>query len=289
MVPFLVAYGEGEDTLALYRVLVKEEKSNEILYSEILYSEPVGVTVPGGKIFRGAKLLETVSEALSNCVGVAEQERNVELPLTCQADIISCLRQNIITLLSPIKNYMIKLENMGWRNSEIEWLNPSNIRVEISKPIGYIQFIRPPTAEVLNIPQNLRDEIEGKAVQIVLESEGREGRIATLVPESEHYDIKSVNLQSGEVRKIEVKGHAGPEVYGELTDQEARLAEMERENFWLYIVYDVLKDNPKILRFRNPIETMNWKMFERVERRYIFWPKGYNLQPNLNVREDGGS
>ncbi|MEM3389770.1 MAG: helicase-related protein [Thermoproteota archaeon] len=266
--PYIVAYGEREGDLAIYKAIVKGGSKNETLYSE-----PVGIFMEDSQVLRGSELIETVSRALSNCIGVLGEEKAIELPLTCQADILSCLKQNIISLQSPLKNYMMRLESMGWRDSEIEWLNPSNIKVELSKPLGYIRFVKHPTPETLNISQKIKDEVEDKAVQIVLEKESEEGRIAVLVPESEHYDIKSVNIVSGEVRKIEVKGHAGSEVYGELTDPEMKLAEKERDNFWLYIVYDVLKENPKILRFRNPVETMNWKVFERVERRYIFWPK----------------
>jgi len=50
------------------------------------------------------------------------------------------------------------------------------------------------------------------------------------------------------------------------------LAEREGENYWLYIVYDVQGGTPKILRFRNPLKTMNWKVIERIERRVILWP-----------------
>jgi len=267
--PYIVAYGEIEGHLAIYKVAVKGGAGNETLYSE-----PIGVFVEDGKIFRGAKLFEVVSNALSNCIGVPVQENVAELPLACQAAVSECLRQNIMSLTNPIKNYMTRLESMGWRNGEIEWLNPSSVKVELSKPLGYIHFVKCPPVEVQNVPKELKDEVEKRAVQIVLEKEGEEGRIAVQVPDSEHYDIKSVNPATGEVRKIEVKGHAGPEFYGELTDPEAQLAEREREAYWLYIVYDLLKDSPKILKFRNPVETMNWKMFEKVERRFIFWPKG---------------
>ncbi len=44
----------------------------------------------------------------------------------------------------------------------------------------------------------------------------------------EHYDIRSVNPSTGEVRLIEVKGHKGLEIYAELTEDEAELAVRER-------------------------------------------------------------
>ena len=69
--------------------------------------------------------------------------------------------------------------------------------------------------------------------------------------------------------------HKGLEIYGELTDDEVELARKERDNYWLYIVYDIGSGKPKYVRFRNPIETMNWEKLEKVktETRYMFWPK----------------
>ncbi|MEM1509908.1 MAG: DUF3883 domain-containing protein, partial [Thermofilaceae archaeon] len=101
--------------------------------------------------------------------------------------------------------------------------------------------------------------------------------IPEILPESEHYDVKSIDPRSGEIRKIEVKGHAGPEIYAELTSAEAELARREGDNYWLYIVYDIMSGSPKLLRFRNPLETMNWREIEKVEKkiekRVILWPK----------------
>jgi len=108
-----------------------------------------------------------------------------------------------------------------------------------------------------------------------MEKENEERRIPERVPEVEHYDVRSVDPLTGEVRIIEVKGHKRPEVYGELTEDEAGLAEKERDRHWLYIVYDIGSGKPNLLRFRNPLRTMNWKIFERVEKRkmYRLWPK----------------
>ncbi|MEM3897205.1 MAG: helicase-related protein [Nitrososphaerota archaeon] len=259
----LVSYGEHEDTLLLVNV-------KAICNGVTLYSEPVGVYLAGGRMLRGADLLTEVSRALSNCIGTAE-EGNLSLPLNLKAIISSRLKSPLSSVLSPLTRYRDELVRNGLRDQD----NCADVRFnfEITEPFGCIRFVKEPTRGASEPPEEIKREVEEEAVNFALKVEAGEGRIAATVPESEHYDIRSVDPKTGEVRKIEVKGHAGSEIYGELTEDEAELARRERDNYWLYIVYDVKSGSPKLLRFRNPLETMNWRIFERVERRYKLWPK----------------
>ena len=175
--------------------------------------------------------------------------------------------------------YLERLRRTRLRNPENVWLRPSELKVKIEKPLATITLIKavrgegaPPEPE---ISEEEKEAVEKEAVRIVMEIERSEGRIPSTVPEKEHYDVKSVDPSTGEVRKIEVKGHKGLEIYGELTDNEAELARRERDKYWLYIVYDIGSGKPKYVRFRNPVETMNWKKLKRVktETRYLFWPR----------------
>ena len=52
------------------------------------------------------------------------------------------------------------------------------------------------------------------------------------------YDVTSLDLQSGELRLIEVKGLAGPTGSILLTPNERRVAEDRRDCYWLYVVTD---------------------------------------------------
>ncbi|MCX8208544.1 MAG: DUF3883 domain-containing protein [Sulfolobales archaeon] len=124
-----------------------------------------------------------------------------------------------------------------------------------------------------DVPEDVKREVERKAIEKMLADEIAEGRIPTLMPETEHYDIRSVNPSTGEVRLIEVKGHKGLEIYAELTEAEAEVALRERERYWLYIVYDIESGQPKTLKIQNPLENMDLKVFERIEKRYILRPK----------------
>ncbi|MEM2936566.1 MAG: DUF3883 domain-containing protein, partial [Candidatus Bathyarchaeia archaeon] len=142
-------------------------------------------------------------------------------------------------------------------------------------PIGGIRFLKPPVLPPDQIPEELKKEVEEEAVKIAESLERAEGRIPNRVPESEHYDLRSVNPSTREMRIIEVKGHRGLEVYGELSEPEASLAERMGDAYWLYIVYGIGIGKPRLLRFRDPLRTMNWKVFERVEKRkrYFVWPR----------------
>ncbi|MEM2080618.1 MAG: helicase-related protein, partial [Nitrososphaerota archaeon] len=259
----VISYGEHEDTLLLVNL-------KAVCNDATLYSEPVGVYLTSGRIIRGVDLLTEFSMALSKCIGAAEGD-NPSLPPNLKAPIKSRIRGSVSSVLFPLTSYRDGLVRSGLRDQD-SWADEHEFVFEIT-PFGCIRFVKEPTRGASEPPEEGKREVEEEAVNFALKVEAGEGRIAATVPESEHYDIRSVDPKTGEVRKIEVKGHAGPEIYGELTDDEAELARREGDNYWLYIVYDVKSGSPKLLRFRNPLETMNWKVFERVERRYKLWPK----------------
>jgi hypothetical protein len=59
------------------------------------------------------------------------------------------------------------------------------------------------------VPEDIKRRVEEAAVEFVIDVERREGRTSAIVSEREHYDIRSVNPETGEVRIIEVKVLAG--------------------------------------------------------------------------------
>ncbi|MEM2385089.1 MAG: DUF3883 domain-containing protein, partial [Candidatus Bathyarchaeia archaeon] len=236
----VISYGEHEDTLLLVNL--------KALYdSTTLYSEPIGVYLTSGRIIRGADLLTEVSTALSRCIGAAEGG-NPGLPLNLKALIASRIRGSLSSVLSPLTNYRDGLVRSGLRDQD-SWADEHEFAFEITEPFGCIRFVKEPVIGASEPPEEVKREVEEEAVKFALKVEADEGRIAVIVPESEHYDIRSIDPKTGEVRKIEVKGHAGPEIYAELTDDEAELARREGDNYWLYIVYNVKSGSPKLLRF----------------------------------------
>ncbi|HDN73987.1 MAG TPA: DUF3883 domain-containing protein, partial [Archaeoglobus sp.] len=194
---------------------------------------------------------------------------SVELPITSIAKISENVKKSVIRLLEPVVYYMNKLTNYNLRDPDRTWIRPRDLDVTVLDPIAWLHFVKPQKQE---IPEDLKRKVEEEAVKFVMKIEESEGRIPEIVPDREHYDIKSVDPSTGEIRIIEVKGHWRNEIYAELTHDEAKLAEKEGKRYWLYIVYNI-GSTPKFLRFRDPLKTMNWKVFERTEKRYLLWPK----------------
>ena len=272
----LAVYGEREEENIIFPVEIRDSKSGATLYREL-----IGLQIKSGKILRGHVLLSFISKAIANCLGTSEEKecREIlrEIPLEKLAEIKEVVKQDASKLLEPLSNYTRSLESLRLRNTDTErsWTGIADIKIELlsDKPIACIRAVAKPLTPPEPVPEEVKKEIEEKAVEVVLEEERKEGRIPERVPETEHYDVRSIHPSTGEIRLIEVKGHKKCEVYAELTDDEAKLAERESDKYWLYIVYDIGSGNPKLLRFRDPLRTMNLETFEKVERRYRLWPK----------------
>ena len=267
----LVAYGDVEGKIILVPVQVKDRKDGTVLYREL-----VGMDVNHNKILRGSELLNTVSRALIKCMGVVESYKSdLRVPFNMLPSIMEKVRKSALALLEPVNLYVNRLVHFALRDLDRTWIRSNDLEVTFLDPICYIRFVKTLKTPIKEPLEEIRKEVEEKAVEVVMEVERAEGRIPVRVSEEEHYDIKSVDPLSKKVRIIEVKGHYGSEIYGELTDAEAKLAEKEGERYWLYIVYDIGSGEPKWVRFRDPLRTMNWKIFEKVEkkRRYLLWPK----------------
>ena len=91
------------------------------------------------------------------------------------------------------------------------------------------------TPEVQRLQPN--PETEALAMQVVMEYEQAQGRQVYDVHEKNlGYDITSLDLNSGELRLIEVKGLSGAAGTILLTPNERRVAEDRRDCYWLYVV-----------------------------------------------------
>jgi len=271
--PILVSYGSEEETISVYSVEVHGE-------THALWREPIGIS-SRGVVLRGKKLLDAVSQAVDNLVGVTDStvQKAPELSSTFVANGPNKAQDSARRLLDPVENYLRTLSKLGLRNAEGRFLGQGDLSANMSlTPIGVVTFVKKPVIPLEEIPLEVRVEAERRAVEMVLEVERAEGRVAKEIPLSEqktkHYDIYSANPETAEVRLIEVKGHMGPEVYGELTDGEAQVARNEGDRYWLCIVYDITR-KPNLLRFANPFNTMNYRVIEKItkETRYVLWPK----------------
>ena len=97
-----------------------------------------------------------------------------------------------------------------------------------------------PERETLDV-RRLRPhpETEMTAMRVVMEHEAARGcQVYDVHEKNLGYDVTSLDLQSGELRLIEVKGLAGPTGSILLTPNERRVAEDRRDCYWLYVVTD---------------------------------------------------
>jgi hypothetical protein len=80
-------------------------------------------------------------------------------------------------------------------------------------------------------------ETEAAAMRVIMEHERAQGRqVYDVSARNPGYDVTSVDLASGELRLIEVKGLGAANGTILLTRNERRVAEDRRDCYWLYVV-----------------------------------------------------
>jgi hypothetical protein len=101
-------------------------------------------------------------------------------------------------------------------------------------------------------------------MRVVMEYERSQGRQVYDVHEKNlGYDLTSLDLNSGELRLIEVKGLAGATGTILLTPNERRVAEDRRDCYWLYVVTDC-DTNPTLQPPVKDPARLNWSEVTKV-------------------------
>ncbi|MBI4730020.1 MAG: DUF3883 domain-containing protein [Acidobacteria bacterium] len=112
-------------------------------------------------------------------------------------------------------------------------------------------------------------ETEATAMRVVMEHERAQGRqVYDVSKKNLGYDITSLDLASGELRLIEVKGLGAATGTILLTPNERRVAEDRPDCFWLYVVTDC--DNAPRLQepIRDPAR-LDWNEVRKVAHYYL--------------------
>jgi hypothetical protein len=112
-------------------------------------------------------------------------------------------------------------------------------------------------------------EVEAIAMRVAMEYEKEKRRQVHDVHEKNFgYDLTSLDVSSGELRLIEVKGIGATTGSVLLTPNEKRVAEDRRDCYWLYVVTDC-KGDPKL---QNPIKDparLEWHEVKKVDHYYL--------------------
>ncbi|MDP2606552.1 MAG: helicase-related protein [Deltaproteobacteria bacterium] len=112
-------------------------------------------------------------------------------------------------------------------------------------------------------------EVELTAMQIVIEHEkSRSCQVYDVHEKNLGYDITSLDLNSGELRLIEVKGIGAATGTVLLTPNERRVAEDRRDCYWLYVVTGC-KSEPNLQEpIKNPAR-FPWHEVRKVDHYYL--------------------
>jgi len=119
--------------------------------------------------------------------------------------------------------------------------------------------------------QRLRPDprTEAVAMAVAMEYERSQGRqVYDVSDKNLGYDLTSVDLNTGELRLIEVKGLAGSQGAILLTPNERRVAEDRRDCYWLYIVTDCAAQ-PRLLEPIKDPARFPWNEVRQVSHYYL--------------------
>ena len=120
------------------------------------------------------------------------------------------------------------------------------------------------------------------AMRVVMEHEAAQGQqVYDVHDRNLGYDVTSLDLRSGELRLIEVKGLAGAVGSILLTPNERRVAEDRPDCYWLYVVTDCA--TAPVLRepVRDPAR-FPWREVVKVQH---YWLSVDALKQPMEIRE----
>ena len=140
-----------------------------------------------------------------------------------------------------------------------------------------------PERETLDV-RRLRPhpETEMTAMRVVMQHEADRGcKVYDVHEQNLGYDVTSLDLQSGDLRLIEVKGLAGATGSILLTPNERRVAEDRRDCYWLYVVTDCAAAPHLQKPIRDPAR-YPWHEVTKVAHYYL---SVNALQQPMEIRE----
>ena len=124
------------------------------------------------------------------------------------------------------------------------------------------------------------------AMRVVMEYEESLGRQVDDVHEQNlGYDVTSLDVISGELRLIEVKGLAAATGTILLSPNERRVAEDRRDCYWLYVVTNCAATPQLQEPVKDPAQ-FPWREVSKVQH---YWLEVNAMTKPMQVREEGSS
>ncbi len=191
--------------------------------------------------------------------------------------------QNALEGLASKKlNLAMLVERRDRRRKELEQQSSLSLRaVERITSVLVLPHPERETPEVRRLQPNL--ETEAAAMQAVIAYEMAQGRqVYDVHGKNLGYDITSLDLSSGELRLIEVKGLADAAGTILLTPNKRRVAEDRRDCYWLYIVTNCAT-NPTLQEPVKDPARFPWHEDKKVPH---YWLEVDAMTKPVQVRED---
>ncbi len=225
------------------------------------YSEVVGIArgkAGSQRVVTGVELLALLSKALEGTVGVVHEMSGPD-PREGAGLASSAVSNKLLRLITPFSSYLDRTEKL-FKAKHVDWAPRSAANISVSsRYIGKILFYGEDEGGRVSPPPPIAvEEVERRAMEVAMDYERRAGRVPEDVSRYEHYDIRSVDPKTGDVRYIEVKGRAGADLKIELTEAEFEVAKRLGDKYWLYIVFNI-GESPQLLAIRNPVENVRWR------------------------------
>ena len=147
-----------------------------------------------------------------------------------------------------------------------------------------VLVLRHPESEAEDV-RRLRPNVESEmtAMRTVMEYEAAQERQVTDVHEKNlGYDVTSLDVKSGQLRLIEVKGLAAASGTILLTPNERRVAEDRRDCYWLYVVTNCA-DSPQLQEpIKDPV-SFPWHEVSKVQH---YWLNVDAMTKPMRIAED---
>ncbi len=125
--------------------------------------------------------------------------------------------------------------------------------------------------------------VEATAMRVVIEYEQKQGRQVFDVHEKNlGYDVTSLDINSGELRLIEIKGLGAETGNILLTPNERRVAEDRRDCYYLYVVTDCNKE-PQL---QEPIKDPARFPWHEVKKVQHYWLEVNAMTKPMQVKEE---
>ena len=234
---------------------------------------------------------EVRAERLAEVERIAE---HVELSLT---EVLQRIDEEIGRAAEEVANEVIGAEGrlaqaetrhaevLGRRERRREELKRQRaVTLQGVERLASVLVLPHPERETLDV-RRLRPnpETEKTAMRVVMEHETVQGRQVEDIHEKNlGYDVTSLDLQSGELRLIEVKGLAAPTGSILLTPNERRVAEDRPDCYWIYVVTDCASSPELQEPIRDPAR-FPWHEVTKVAH---YWLDVSALKQPRQVREN---